>query len=1028
MLAGWLSAVESIVLGSLSMYYERKLFALLHDPYLKALYRNKGLKGAWQQVSCLNQHAQDLQNWWNHHSGVTADHIASASDRLSFQRGMSTPPTTTVNITQVEIRHPITGAKSDLNFAFAGSLSDENLAEIEQRSIWDKIRQESDAEKVFWWFWRFYGEAIASDRHIKSQAVYAKDILLLPSDTRIPDCPLEAHTSITAALAGTLFPKNASNADRPQHPWLLMFSFSPVQEFIKSSRKLLDFWSGSYLLHYLGAKACWFLAERYGPDTVITPNLYNQTIIDAFLLQKYPDFERYFEEFGIAKPVETTGQPSPSLVTAGFPNVITALIPAEDKDSIGQELQEHLRQTWLNLGKKVREAIKAKVRSRYEDARWVAHIQDWIGTQFPAAEQEELKKEFLSWQQGGRWEWNALWEAQLENFWESYWIAFPLGDPEKSLTCDRRAANYSSWKTAQAILAKAENPLPTAVEENVYSTINVGTWWPLLQQRLGSALSAVKNTRNWQFPASPGERSSISGAYSALHPNLLYRDPFREGHGLPTSSLRLFWYVMSQAFPGLFNGSERLNAIEVTKRMAWKHGGVAEALGVECSEEDYENLVRFPNASSIAAARFMVEYPNQVKQYWQELNQEFTADPDLQPYRNRFGGKTRRPTQIPQVDAKLGDYNGVMFSAKWLAEDVGLETKEELAALRSAVDWAQKRVGWGDRSPADWWCILLADGDGMGDYVRGHNLKKYQAYVASNVVKDIQQKKSYIENPDQWQKLINETPKRMGPATHVGLNRALLDFANRLVPYLVEQRHCGRVVYSGGDDVMAILPLEDALSVIDVLRQAWCGGTDPAGEFEPHGDYWQTVQGSKAAEVLGMRRLFTMGQGATMSMGVVIAYRSVPLPTVLENLWQAEKERAKKLPGKDGLCFRVLYGSGNVLEAVLKGDRLADWQALLQQADDDVSPLLYRLVAELPQHCWLSQEQVIRKAIASIASRREKDLPQEYIENLCDWCDRWENWALQHEGQLGTDFQDLLNLLRLMAFFIDKRFPPQRSK
>ncbi|URR36147.1 hypothetical protein NBE99_03170 [Thermosynechococcus sp. HN-54] len=74
------------------MYYERKLFALLHDPYLKALYTNKALKGAWQQVSCLNQHAQDLQNWWNHHSGVTADHIASASDRLSFQRGMSTPP------------------------------------------------------------------------------------------------------------------------------------------------------------------------------------------------------------------------------------------------------------------------------------------------------------------------------------------------------------------------------------------------------------------------------------------------------------------------------------------------------------------------------------------------------------------------------------------------------------------------------------------------------------------------------------------------------------------------------------------------------------------------------------------------------------------------------------------------------------------------------------------------------------------------------------------------------------------------
>ncbi|MFN4280281.1 type III-B CRISPR-associated protein Cas10/Cmr2 [Thermosynechococcus sp.] len=1000
------------------MYYERKLFALLHDPYLKALYRNKGLKGAWQQVSCLNRHTQQLQDWWNKHGGVTADHIASASDRLSFQGGMMTPPTQTGNVTQVEIAHPITGAKSHLNFSFAGSLSDENLAEIEAQSIWNQIRQETDAEKVFWWFWRFYGEAIANHQSIKGQAVYAKDILLLPADTRIPDCPLEAHASITAALAGTLFPKNAQNGDKPQHPWLLMFSFAPVQDFIKSSRKLLDFWAGSYLLHYLSARVCWFLAERYGPDVVITPNLYNQTIIDAFLLQKHPDFKGYFEEFGIAKPVDQ-GQPSPTLVTAGFPNVITALIPAADKDTIGKELQDHLRQIWLDLGKEVREAIKAKVRNSYDD-KWINHIQQWIHRQFPEAEQEELKKEFLSWQQGGQWEWNALWEAQLENFWQSYWIALPLGNPEKTLTCQRGASTYASWKTAQTTLAKAQEPLPTSVEENVYTTINVGTWWPLLQQRLGQALSAIKNTRNWQFPASPGERSSISGVYSALHPNLLYRDPFREGHGLPTSSLRLFWYVMSQAFPGLFNGSERLNAIEVTKRMAWKHGGVAKSLGVECPEDDYENLVRFPNASSIAAARFMVACPDQVKQYWKKLNREFTDDLDLQPYRDRFGSKTRRPTHIPQVDATLGDYNGVMFLAKWLAEDVGLETKEELAALRSAVDWTQKQMGWGDRSPADWWCILLADGDNMGDYVRGHNLKAYREYVAGNIVQQIN-KNANLQN---WKKLIDNTPKRMGPATHVGLNRALLDFSNRLVPYLVEQRHCGRVVYSGGDDVMAISPLEDVLSVIHTLRQAWCGGTDPGGEFESCGGYWQTVEGSTAAQALGMRRLFTMGEEATLSMGVVIAYKSVPLPTVLEHLWQAEKERAKKLPGKDGLCFRVLYGSGNVLEALMKGNLLENWWKVLQQATDDVSPLLYRLIAELPQHCWLSQEHVTRRAIASIASRREKNLPEESIENLCTWCDRWEDWALQHQGQPGTDFPDLLNLLRLMAFFIDKRFSP----
>jgi CRISPR-associated protein Cmr2 len=43
----------------------------------------------------------------------------------------------------------------------------------------------------------------------------------------------------------------------------------------------------------------------------------------------------------------------------------------------------------------------------------------------------------------------------------------------------------------------------------------------------------------------------------------------------------------------------------------------------------------------------------------------------------------------------------------------------------------------------------------------------------------------------------------MGLSTHGALSRALLDFSNRLVPYLTEQRYAGRLIYSGGDDVLA---------------------------------------------------------------------------------------------------------------------------------------------------------------------------------------------------------------------------------
>jgi hypothetical protein len=64
------------------------------------------------------------------------------------------------------------------------------------------------------------------------------------------------------------------------------------------------------------------------------------------------------------------------------------------------------------------------------------------------------------------------------------------------------------------------------------------------------------------------------GQYSAVHPNLLYRDDFVKVGEYRRVSMRLFWQVMAKVYPGVFNGSEKLNAIELTKRMAWGYGGV----------------------------------------------------------------------------------------------------------------------------------------------------------------------------------------------------------------------------------------------------------------------------------------------------------------------------------------------------------------------------------------------------------------------------------------------------------------------
>jgi CRISPR-associated protein, Cmr2 family len=102
--------------------------------------------------------------------------------------------------------------------------------------------------------------------------------------------------------------------DCDSRPYVVTFTFTPIQEVVKASRKMQDFWAGSWILHYLSASICWSWAEKYGPDSIVYPSLYAQPLIDHWLLnKKYPKWQ---EE----KLVNLPG--TRQLLTAGFPNVL----------------------------------------------------------------------------------------------------------------------------------------------------------------------------------------------------------------------------------------------------------------------------------------------------------------------------------------------------------------------------------------------------------------------------------------------------------------------------------------------------------------------------------------------------------------------------------------------------------------------------------------------------------------------------------------------------------------------------------
>ena len=95
-------------------------------------------------------------------------------------------------------------------------------------------------------------------------------------------------------------------------------------------------------------------------------------------------------------------------------------------------------------------------------------------------------------------------------------------------------------------------------------------------------------------------------------------------------------------------------------------------------------------------------------------------------------------------------------------------------------------------------------------------------------------------------------------------------------------KHEGCPVYTGGDDVMALLPLHTALGCVEELRR-------------------------KFGEALA-----NYG-GVSFSVGLAVAHAMEPLSEVLRLAHSAESS-AKRLPGKDAVCFVVCPRSGANVE------------------------------------------------------------------------------------------------------------------
>ncbi len=482
---------------------------------------------------------------------------------------------------------------------------------------------------------------------------------------------------------------------------------------------------------------------------------------------------------------------------------------------------------------------------------------------------------------------------------------------------------------------------------------NVGSWWNHIFDRTRMALSAVKNARTWEIPTAFGVRSTISGVGPALHANPKESE----------DSIKRQW----QRRAGLFDGSEMLNATETLKRALHKTLPILFPNILEHESDRIDSA--YPDLTS-GVAGYLKTHQSQISHFRQAC-QEILRVPGAEKVVVGMKGKWG----IPYADNRntLKQYHPRLLNAGWLIEDMESVNDDNRAEVRKQIDTAIAKY-YPSNNPADWYVLAAGDGDGMSNWLKGKPLKNYENYIPTALLEKARQPSTNaLENEvnEAFLEFVTQK-KRMGASTHNALSRALLDFSNQLAPYLTEQRYAGRLIYAGGDDVLAYSNLWEWDKWLWDIRQCFKGQPDPSKEFDDSGDYWRWKGDGDVAksQSLTKRPLFTMGSNSSISFGVVIAHHSVPLAIALEKLWEAEAEAkehycSESIPAKkkDAVQVRVIYGNGNTLKATSKFAVFKQWQFLLNFESEDLINKLDAAIFEQAAQTWLQHPAPILEAI-----------------------------------------------------------------
>ncbi len=220
----------------------------------------------------------------------------------------------------------------------------------------------------------------------------------------------------------------------------------------------------------------------------------------------------------------------------------------------------------------------------------------------------------------------------------------------------------------------------------------------------------------------------------------------------------------------------------------------------------------------------------------------------------------------------------------------------------------------------NYYAILLMDGDKMGDLVCGKNLAStWKSVMHPDLVKRIEEPQFDKRFKDAWANIFSHHGKRLlTPAIHAAISEALTDFSIYGVAPIVS-RHGGKLIYAGGDDVCAVLPVDTVIDAAMEIKNYYNSSfkiLSEAGSEDINNSVLIPRPG-KLSVLLGPEEQ----KGISISAAILICHHKDSLSLMLGRAHQLLEKKAKEDYGRNSCAIELRKRGGGSRFFINKWDK-----------------------------------------------------------------------------------------------------------